>query len=224
MTRVLVLEDNSRLGGLICEHLRGSGFVVDLATTILEFRELSARPIHSVYIVDLQLPDGNALGLIRKIRASPRPVPILIMSARGRVEDRILGLNAGADDYLSKPFHSDELLARVRALLRRPFPVEAARLTAGELELELESGEIYLKGRRLDMRPSERSLMALLIRRRGRLVTTELIEDLLYELEAPCSRNAVEKRISRVRQMLTPDAHVVLKTIRGNGYVLEETT
>lgn len=220
--RLLLLEDNARLGQLTCDHLRSSGYIVDLACSIVDFRAISSHADHALYIVDLTLPDGDALDVIRELRTNRRCVPVLVTSARSEVSQRIAGLDAGADDYLTKPFNCDELIARVRALLRRPLDLEQRKVMVGQLELDTSSGEIFIDGSSFDLCPSERRLLALLIRRNGHIVTKSLIETMLYEYAGSPSPNAIEKLVSRLRSRIGTNTGIVVKTVYGDGYRLEE--
>ena len=220
--RLLLLEDNQRCGDLIREHLRDAGYLVDLSATISDFRTMVAAQGHDLYILDLGLPDGDAMDLIRDLRLQQNRVPILVTSGRSQVCDRIAGLENGADDYLVKPFHCDELTARVRALLRRPPAIEARRLTVGLLDLDSASGEISLAGERLDLSPSERRLLTVLMKRHNQVVPKPALERLLYEAEATSTPNAIEKLVSRLRKRLGSAMGVEVKTVHGDGYLLVE--
>jgi len=222
--RCILLEDNKRSGTLLCDRLTRSGYIVDLATNVTEFREYTATTAHDIYLIDLGLPDGDGLDVIRELRRSRgRSAPILIVSARSKVEDKVVGLDSDADDYLCKPFHIDELLARVRALLRRPANIRSKSVKVGSLILNCATGDILYNGQRVELRPSERQLLALLIRRSGRIVPKSLIADSLRTIDQELTPNSIEKMVSRLRKCLSRDTMgVELQTIRGDGYVLKE--
>lgn len=222
--RLVLLEDNQRSGSLLRDHLVRAGYAVDLVSTIQQFNDLMPITSPDLYLIDLGLPDGDGLDVIRRLRHNAKSAtPILILSARTSISDRVAGLDCSADDYLCKPFHVNELLARVRALLRRPAQLEAKRIKVGQLVLNCATGDIFYEGCRVDLRPSERQLLALLIRRSGRLVPKRLIEDSLRSIDQDVSPNATEKLVSRLRKSLCKNAiNINLKTLRGSGYVLEE--
>ena len=216
-------EDNIRFLNVLRERLTKEGLSVDIAANAQEFRELAADKKHEIFLIDLGLPDDNGLNLIRELRAARRGTPVIVLSARTNVDDRVKGLNAGADDYLGKPFHFSELVARMRALLRRPAAIEPPCLRIGMLVLNCNTNEIFCSGRRVDLRPSEQRLLILFIRRSGRVVSKSTIESTLLTSRSEISLNAVDKLVSRLRKALEAQpAGIHLKTIKGVGYVLEE--
>ena len=218
---ILLVEDNLRLQELIEQALRGAGYRVDLATTVAELLTAAAAVAYDLLIVDLMLPDGDGLDAIRTLRAQRFSVPILIMTARGSIDDRVRGLDAGADDYLIKPIHQAELLAHVRALLRRPAEVMGPILRIGNTEFDEAMAEVRCSGKPVRLRLRERRLLALLMRRSGFLVSKNMIEEALSEFGREMSANAIEALISRIRRALS-DARsdVVIETVRGVGYRL----
>ncbi len=221
--RVLVVEDNTRFLDVLDERLTKEGFTVDAAGSTQAFREIAQSQRHSLYLIDLNLPDGDGLDLIRELRAARRSTPVLVMSGRSGVEDRVTGLNAGADDYLGKPFHIAELLARMRALLRRPREMEAQAIQTGQLVLNCATNEIFCNGQRVELRPSELRLLVLFIRRSGRVVSKVAIESSLQRMGGDLTLNAVDKLVSRLRKALeTQPTGTQLRTVKGVGYVLEE--
>jgi DNA-binding response OmpR family regulator len=218
---ILLVEDNLRLQELIEQALRDAGYRVDLATTVAELLAAAASVQYDLLIVDLMLPDGDGLDAIRALRARRSSVPILIMTARGSIDDRVRGLDAGADDYLIKPIHQAELLAHVRALLRRPAEVMGPILRTGNTEFDEAMAEVRCAGKPVRLRLRERRLLALLMRRSGFLVSKNMIEEALSEFGREISANAIEALISRIRRALS-DARsdVVIETVRGVGYRL----
>lgn len=223
--RILIVEDNSRFGQLLADHLTAVGFTVDLTRTAHDFRELAKRGQHDLMLVDLALPDGDGVELVREIRRNGSSVPVLVLTARASVADRINGLDAGADDYLVKPFNVKELDARVRALLRRPASIAPQFLRAGALRLDAATGAVYCNGQRLNLRPSEQRLLGLLIRRSGHVVTRDVIESAIHSMESESTPNAMEKLVSRLRKSLSDQATgIELKTVKGLGYILEEVS
>jgi two-component system, OmpR family, response regulator len=219
--QILLIEDNLHLQELIERALRGAGYRVDTASTAAELLAAAASVQYDLLIVDLMLPAGDGLDAIRTLRARRSSVPILIMTARGSIDDRVRGLDAGADDYLIKPIHQAELLAHVRALLRRPAEVVGPIMRTGNTEFDEAMAEVRCSGNPVTLRPLERRLLALLMRRSGFLVSKNLIGEALSEFGREISTNAIEALISRIRRALS-DAHsdVVIETVRGVGYRL----
>lgn len=221
--RILVVEDNLRFGGLLQSHLKSVGYTADIATSIAEFKSLMVPNTYDLLIVDLSLPDGDGIEVIRMSRNLNFRAPILIVSGRTAVQDRIAGLDCGADDFLIKPFNVAELLARIRALMRRPGQLRATKIRVGRIALELASGEVTLDDATALLSPTERQLLALLVRRRGSVVSKEAIDGQIHGREVACTPNAVEQLVSRLRKTLAKaQAGVDVKTVRGVGYLLEK--
>jgi two-component system, OmpR family, response regulator len=221
--RILVVEDNLRLLSLIGDHLTSAGYLVDTVRTATEFRDVAAGFRHELYLVDLGLPDNTGLTLIQDIRKRSPNTLILVATGCAKVGDRVAALNAGADDYLIKPFHVDELLARVRALLRRAHVPMQDELRAGQLVYNCGTNEVFCSGERVALRPSEQRLLGLLMRRSGHLVAKEAIQSVLERLGKENSPNALEKVVSRLRRSLAEQpAGIRLTTVKGVGYMLEE--
>lgn len=221
--RLLLVEDNPRLQDLLSEALNGAGYSLDAAGTVADLFASVAVVAYDLIIVDLGLPDGDGLVAIRRLRAEGHGMPILVITARGSVDDRVSGLDAGADDYLTKPFNNAELLARVRALLRRPSGVIGPLVEVGNTSINLSSLEVLCGGQPVDLRFSERRLLMLLMRRAGSLVQKSALETSLSEHGRDISANAIEALVSRARRTLTEaGSDVVIETVRGVGYTLKE--
>jgi DNA-binding response OmpR family regulator len=219
--RLLLVEDNARLSKLLSRVLVAEGFAVDGAATLRAAQELLELVAYDLIIVDLGLPDGDGLTLIKAVRARSDSTPILIITARGGLDDRITGLDLGADDYLVKPFATEELTARCRALLRRPGGVLATILTAGNLSLDCNSREARVDNMRIDLPPRELSLLELLLRRAGQVVPRTNLENGLYSMGEEVSPNALEAAVSRLRRRLAAaGSDVALHTAHGIGYAL----
>jgi DNA-binding response OmpR family regulator len=219
--RLLLVEDNARLSKLVSRVLVAEGFAVDGAATLRAAQELLELVAYDLIIVDLGLPDGDGLTLIKAVRARSDSTPILIITARGGLDDRITGLDLGADDYLVKPFATEELTARGRALLRRPGGVLATILTAGNLSLDCNSREARVDNMRIDLPPRELSLLELLLRRAGQVVPRTNLENGLYSMGEEVSPNALEAAVSRLRRRLAAaGSDVALHTAHGIGYAL----
>jgi two-component system OmpR family response regulator len=219
--RILLVEDSLRLQELLAEGLRGAGFGVDAVTTVAELLSATKTVSYDLLIVDLMLPDGDGADAVRTLRAGHCSVPILIITAKGSTEDRIAGLDAGADDYLIKPFNHRELLARVRVLLRRPPGLTGPVLRLGDVELDEAGAMVRCSGKVVDLRLSERRLLALLMRRDGSVVSKRMIENALSTCGDELSDNAIETQVSRLRKGLEEvNSGIFIETVRGVGYVL----
>ena len=219
--RLLLVEDSLRLQELLADPLRRAGYGLDAVGTVAELLSSVAVVEYDLIIVDLGLPDGDGLTAIRSLRSMGRSTPILIITARWSVEDRVVGLDSGADDYLIKPFNHAELLARVRALLRRPAELEGSVLKYGSVALDETQGNVSCSGMSIQLRLSELRLLALLMRRSGGAVAKSTIEDALSEIGREVSANAVEVLVSRLRKTLSENsADITIETVRGTGYRL----
>ena len=220
--RLLIVDDNQRFCMLVAKVLADVGMLVDVASTAAEFSECCKTNEYNGYLIDLLLPDQSGLTLIRNLRRSGDAKPVLIMTGRGEVTDRVIGLDAGADDYLVKPFHQDELLARVRALLRRQPKYLADLVKIGAIEVCFATGKVHCCGQQLDLRPSELRLLALLVRNLGEVVGRSGIENSVANSDGIQSSNAVDKLVSRLRKSLREQpTGLELKTVYGRGYRLE---
>lgn len=222
--RLLLIEDNARLGRLIVEGLAQDGFVVDWRETLeggLEARGLAA---YDLILLDLGLPDGEGLDLVKRLRRDRDAIPILILTARGGLGDRIAGLDVGADDYLVKPFNTAELAARCRALLRRPGACLGVVLQSGNVALDTANRSLEVAGVPVVIAPRELALLEHLLRRSGQVVAKSSLEDQLYAMDAEVTPNALEVAVSRLRKRLAAaGANVTLRTAHGVGYALIET-
>ena len=222
--RILLVEDNVRLAEFICQGLTDGGFVVDVLSTLTDAEAALASTDFHVVILDLRLPDGDGMDLLKQIRQRRLMTPVLVVTARDGIEDRVYGLNAGADDYVLKPFAMEELLARVRALLRRPGGVLGVGLECGGLVLDTLTREVRISGTMISVPKRETHLLEQLLRRAGRVVPKRLLEDGIYGFGDDVSSNSIEALISRLRKRLAQNgADVTIHTLRGVGYVLAET-
>lgn len=219
--RLLLIEDNVRLGGLILDGLVRDGFVVDWRETLEEGLEARGLAAYDLVLLDLGLPDGDGLDLVKRLRRDRDSVPILILTARGGLGDRIAGLDVGADDYLVKPFDIAELSARCRALLRRPGAVLGVVLRAGNLALDTANRGLEIAGAPVAIPPREFALLEHLLRRAGQVVAKSLLEDQLYAMDAEVTPNALEVTVSRLRKRIAgAGADISLRTAHGVGYAL----
>lgn len=220
--RLLLIEDNERLGRLVQEGLMKDGLTVDWQRTLEDGEATLGAAAFDLVLLDLGLPDGDGLDLIRRLRRKSESVPILVLTARGGLGDRVTGLDAGADDYLVKPFDLSELSARCRALLRRPAKGLAPVLSVGGLTFDTASRQAAHHGRAIDLSRREAGLLEAMMRRAGAVLTKQLLEDAVYDFNEPVTPNAVEAVISRLRKKLDDaGASGLLHTVRGLGYMMK---
>ena len=219
--RLLVVEDESELAMLLRQALERAGFTVDNVAGQAAAEDHLAVADYAAIVLDLGLADGDGMTLLRLMRRQRAAVPVLILTARDAPEDRVMGLDSGADDYLVKPFHMPELVSRVRALLRRPNAALGVRLEAGNLALDTITRETAIADTALPLSARETSLLEMLLRRAGRVVAREAIEQGLYGFDTPTGPNAVEVAVHRLRRRLQEaGAGVRIHTLRGVGYML----
>jgi two-component system, OmpR family, response regulator QseB len=223
--RLLLIEDNDHLAGLTSRLLTEQGFVVDVVATVAEAVAALRAASHELVILDLLLPDGHGRSILSNIRRAGTGVPVVVVTALEDVSLRITALNEGADDYLVKPFLFEELLARVRAVLRRPKEIAATVLTLGNLELDTEGMVATVRGERLKLSRRELEVLRGLMRRPGQLLAKSGLEELMYSFEQSVTQNAIEATISRLRRSLEESSvNVEITTIRGLGYILSVRT
>jgi two-component system response regulator TctD len=221
--RLLLVEDNPRLRELLTESVHGAGWRLDAFATIEEGQEAEATTAYDLLLIDLGLPDGDGLDLIRDIRRRAVQTPILVLTARAAIDERIAGLDAGADDYLVKPFNHREFLARCRALLRRAPDTAPPILVAGRLSFDPARGALTCGDAELALTPRERTIFEVLMRDVGRVTLKRKLEHALSEFGDELSTNAVELSISRLRKKLEEhETGAAIETIRGVGYFLRE--
>ena len=228
--RLLVIEDEVKLAQYLHKGLGENGHVVDVAHDGIEGRRLATGGDYDLVLLDVMLPGIDGFGVLQAIRADERPgkrqLPVLMLTARDKVEDRVRGLELGADDYLVKPFAFAELLARVGALLRRGTgggAQPATQLSLSDLELDLISRRASRAGERLDLTAKEFNLLALLLRRRGQILSRTTLAEQVWDMNFDSDTNIVEVAVRRLRAKLDdPFPHKLLHTVRGMGYVLED--
>jgi DNA-binding response OmpR family regulator len=219
--RLLLIEDNPRLAGLIRDGLHGQGFAVDWCHTIADAETALQVNTYDLLLLDLGLPDGDGLELLRRIRHRKDTTPILVLTARSGLDDRVYGLDAGADDYLVKPFQLPELAARCRALMRRPGAALGTILTCGNVMLDTAQRSITIGTHRVEAPPREGALLEQLLRRSGNVVAKAALENSLYAMDAEVTPNALEAVVSRLRRRLAAaNADVTIRTVHGVGYCL----
>ncbi len=221
--RALIVEDDPTLSGFVVKGLREAGFVVDVAADGVAGLELARQGPHDVAIIDLMLPQRDGLSLIDELRRRGRTTPVLILSARRSVDDRVKGLQAGGDDYLTKPFAFAELLARVQALVRRSTRApEPTTLSLGDLTLDLLSRRVVRAGTPIELRPREFALLEYLLRHPGKVVSKTMILSHVWDYNFDPQTNIVDVLVSRLREKIDrPFERKLLRTVRGVGYILE---
>lgn len=217
-----MVEDVERLAGLIARGLARAGFQAETAHSAADARDRILGGAFDAVVLDLGLPDGDGLELLRQLRGQGVTLPVLILTTRITVDDRVEGLNAGADDYLTKPFAFEELEARLRALLRRPAASVGEVLRLGNLAFDTVSREVKVAGAPAILSPRELMLLEQLLRRSGRVVSKVFLEDNIYGEQAEAA-NSLEVLVHRLRGRLRDlGADVVIHTVRGVGYLLAE--
>ena len=223
--RILLVEDDLKIASFVQKGLASAGFAVDHAANGEDGLHLALTEPYAAAIVDIMLPKLDGLKLIEEIRREAIDTPIIILSARDALDDRIKGLQTGGDDYLTKPFAFSELLARIRALIRRSSNAkEPDRLQVGGLVLNLLSREITREGRKIDLQPLEYALLEYLMRNAGRVVSKTMIMEHVWHYNFDPQTNVVEARICRLRDKVDNDFESkLIHTVRGAGYVLKES-
>jgi len=220
--RLLLVEDEKELGMLTAASLTQGGFNADVVGTVDEAESAVRVARYDAVILDLGLPDGDGLTFLKGLRVRGEAMPVLIVTARDAVEDRVAGLESGADDYILKPFAVLELMARVRALLRRPRELLSAQLASGNVTLDTERHQADVAGKPLTLPRREVLLLSVLMRNENRVVTRAMLEDELYGFDQNLESNALEVAVHRLRRHLeSAGATVRIHTVRGLGYLLE---
>ena len=221
--KILVVEDESKTGTYLKQGLSEAGFVVDLAVNGFDGLHLATSESYDLAVLDVMLPGIDGWQILQGIRRAGSDMPVLFLTARDQIEDRVKGLELGADDYLVKPFAFSELLARVRTLLRRGSKSkEADVLRAADLELDLLRRRATRGGRRIDLTAKEFALLELLLRRQGEVLPRSLIASQVWDMNFDSDTNVVEVAVRRLRAKIDDDFEVKLvRTVRGMGYVLD---
>jgi two-component system OmpR family response regulator len=219
--RILVVEDDPVLGDGLSRSLRHAGYAVDTAQDGKLADDLLSVHAFDLVVLDLGLPGLDGLEVLRRLRRRPSSAPVLILTARDAVEDRVAGLDLGADDYLVKPFNLAELEARVRALVRRAQSATTARITHGALTLDTAARRAFVGEDALELSAREVALLEALLLSTGRVVSKDQLADRLYGVSDEVGPNAIEVFVHRLRRKIEP-AGVVIRTIRGLGYLVEK--
>jgi two-component system OmpR family response regulator len=224
--RILLIEDDLKIASFVIKGLKAAGFAVDHASEGESGLLMALTEPYDAAIIDIMLPKRDGLSIIEKMRREKMATPVIILSAKGSVDDRVKGLHTGSDDYLTKPFSFSELLARVQALIRRTTgATEPARLSVGELSVDLLTREVTRSGKKIELQPLEFSLLEYLMRNAGRVVSKSMIMEHVWNYDFDPQTNVVEVRVSRLREKVDKAfPSRMIHTVRGVGYVLKEAS
>ena len=222
--KILVVEDEPKTGAYLKQGLTEAGFIADLASEGVDGIHLALAEDYDLVVLDIMLPGIDGWQVLQAIRRSGKDLPVLILTARDDVDDRVKGLDAGADDYLVKPFAFSELLARIRTLLRRGKTRESESVSVADLELDLLRRRVTRGGRRIDLTAKEFALLELLLRRQGEVLPRSLIASQVWDMNFDSDTNVIEVAIRRLRAKIDDGFDVkLIRTVRGMGYVIERT-
>ena len=220
--RILLIEDEPQMAKLIAGQVGDAGYVVDRVGSITDADAAIAVARFSLVLLDRRLPDGDGLSLLRRMRARQPGVPVIVLTALDDVADKVGGLDAGADDYLTKPFARDELLARIRAALRRPGAEAEPAIQCGRLRFEPASRQVYVDGAVTVLKRRELALVESFVRRVGRVVARETLMDEVYTFDDDIQSNTLDAHVSRLRRrLLDLGAGVMIHPVRGVGYLMD---
>jgi DNA-binding response OmpR family regulator len=221
--RLLLVEDNERFAALLTQGLGKAGFAVDVVPTAKEATDTLEAGTWDVVVLDRGLPDGDGLGVLTEMRRRGETTPVLILTAHGSLKDRVTGLQTGADDYLVKPFALEELVARLRALLRRPGNLLGLALRLGNLTLDTVGRQVFVGDRPIAFSAREIAVLEQLLRRSGQVVAKSALEGSLYGPTQEIGSNALEVHVHRLRRhLIETGATVQVHTVRGVGYMIGE--
>jgi len=220
--KILIVEDETKTGNYLKQGLTEAGFVADVARDGMDGLHLALTEAYDLVVLDVMLPGMDGWRVLQEIRHAGRDLPVLFLTARDHVEDRVKGLDLGADDYLVKPFAFSELLARVRTLLRRGKTTEAEVLHAADLALDLRRRRVTRAGKRIDLTAKEFALLELLLRRQGEVLPRSLIASQVWDMNFDSDTNVIEVAVRRLRSKVDDEFEPkLIKTVRGMGYILE---
>jgi len=222
--RILLVEDDNKIASFIIKGLKSAGFAIDHAPDGEEGLFMALNEPYDAAVIDIMLPKLDGLKLIEKLRNEKVNTPVIILSAKGSIDDRVKGLYAGGDDYLTKPFAFTELLARLQALIRRASGVsEPTKLTIGDLSINLLTREVVRNGKTIELQPLEYALLEYLVRNANKVVSKTMIMEHVWNYNFDPQTNVVEARICRLRDKIDKNyENKLIHTLRGVGYVLKE--
>ena len=221
--RVLIVEDEAKTAAYLAKGLREHGFVADVADDGRDGLQRAQTETYDIAILDVMLPGRDGWSVLQELRSSGNALPVLFLTARDSVSDRVRGLELGADDYLVKPFAFSELLARIRTVLRRGSSRQPDRLCVGDLELEVVRRKVLRADQKLELSPKEFGLLSLLMRRTGEVLSRTLIAEQVWDMNFDSDTNVVDVHIRRLRAKVDdPFDRKLIHTVRGVGYVLED--
>jgi DNA-binding response OmpR family regulator len=220
--KILVVEDERKLGQFVQKGLQEAAYTATLVGTCAAAEDALAESHYDAIVLDIGLPDGSGLDVLRRWRQAGFTEPVVILSARGQVEDRISGLNLGADDYLPKPFSFDELLARLRSLLRRESKQKRTRYEHAGISMDLLSRKVSARGSTVELTGREFALLELFLANPGRVLTRTQIAERIWETSFDTETNLIDVYVKKLRAKLPPaaDGTAIIRTVRGTGYVL----
>jgi two-component system copper resistance phosphate regulon response regulator CusR len=220
--RLLIVEDEQKLAEILLRSLRGEGFTVDVAATAEDGLDLATTDHYDLVILDLLLPDGSGTDLLRRLRRDHHKVPVLVLTARGDLETKVENFDAGADDYLTKPFALPELLVRVRALLRRGPALKEAVLKLADLEVDRLTRQVRRAGRRIELSPKEYSLLEYFLLNSGRVLSRSMIVDRVWDQSFEGFTNIVDVYVRQLRRKIDEGFEPkLIRTVRGLGYSID---
>jgi two-component system OmpR family response regulator len=219
--RILIIEDDAETAAYLRKGLEEAGFTTEHATTGRDGLFLATAGEVDAVVLDRMLPGLDGLSVLKSLRAAGVETPVLLLTAMSATDERVKGLRSGADDYLTKPFSFEELLARLEIMLRRPTPErEETRLRCGDLELDLIRRTVHRGGRRIDLQPREFQMLEFLMRRQGRVVTRTMLLEGVWDYRFDPNTNVIDVHISRLRKKLGDEPSALIQTVRGAGYML----
>lgn len=223
LTKILLIEDDLQVAEFVSQSLSDQGYMVDVENCGDSGLQKATDKHYDLMVIDRMLPGTDGLSIVENVRSRGNQVPVLFLSALGDVDAKVVGLRAGADDYLNKPFAPEELLARVEVLLRRKDAIASTRLKVGELELDLLTQKVTRQGINLNLQPREFRLLEYLMKHAGQIVTRTMLLENVWEYHFDPQTNVIDVHVSRLRQKIDKDfERPLLMTIRGAGYTLSD--